>query len=194
VEACGDTARPLIDYEALIVPDGFRTVSYLVPALVAEDVLLTNSAGAVSAYRMTAGAAHPVQMFGTNTWNDIELAKRVGSQIRGALFVDGFNPEDAAAKKFAQRFQEATRSKPQLTEAQMFDAAALLGSLLDGQKNIKTRDELRRAIVDVKAFAGVTGSIQFDAEGDSTTPPHFFRVESNAFETVDEKSLFRDAG
>jgi branched-chain amino acid transport system substrate-binding protein len=207
MEACNASARPLIDWEALIIPDGFRAVSYLVPALVAEDVLMTNSRGAVDDYRRTTGAgAHPVQLFGTNTWNDPELAKRVGSQIRGALFVDAFDANNAstpAAKNFLSQFQEAVGSKPQLTEAQAYDGARILYSLLSGTSpDAKTavtpaptsRDALRQQLDALVDFPGVTGAISFDDVGDSQAPPLFFRVQDGSFERTPMSQLLKTRG
>jgi branched-chain amino acid transport system substrate-binding protein len=207
MEECNSAARPLIDWEALIIPDGFRAVSYLVPALVAEDVLMTNSRGALDDYRRTTGTgAHPVQLFGTNTWNDPELSKRVGSQIRGALFVDAFdanNGSTPAAKTFLSEFQAAVGSRPQLTEAQAYDGARILQTLLSGTaadaKSVAatkptSRDALRQQLDALTDFPGVTGNISFDEAGDSQAPPLFFRVQDGSFERTPMSQLLKAQG
>jgi branched-chain amino acid transport system substrate-binding protein len=195
LESCNSAARPLVDWDALIIPDGFRTVSYVVPALVAEDVLLTNSGAAASAYRMTTGGAHAVQMFGTNTWNDPELARRVGSQIRGALFVDAFDPANTSnpqVRSFTSQFSEAMGSKPQLTDAQAYDAGRILVQLLGAKP--KTRDELRGQLDALTDYEGVTGVISFDDQGDSQAAPLFFRVLDSSVERVPMSQLLKPRG
>src|SRR5690606_14576982 len=50
LEACRDQVTPLIDFDALFIPDDYRTVSYIVPALTAEDMLLTTDRHARTVY------------------------------------------------------------------------------------------------------------------------------------------------
>ncbi len=188
-EGCGDLARPTVDFEALFIPDGYRTVSYVIPALVAEDVLVTRDWHIVDSYRKTTGnmAVRPVQLLGVNMWNDPELGKRMGHQIDGAIFVDGFDARDQTPRvqKFVTQFAAAQRSKPQLVEAQAYDAAALLAELLVGASGAptpRTREGLRTLLSNVKDFPGVTGLICFDDQGDSTTELRHFVVQGESLE------------
>ncbi len=207
LEGCNDKARPIIDFEALFLPDGSRGVSFVVPALVAEDVLLTNQRGAVEAYRKATGneKVRPVLLLGPSTWNDPDIATRLGRQVDGAVFVDGFDPDDQTTlvQSFVRGFQQATRSRPALVEAQAYDGARLLHALLVGEPtNAKetapqrptTRAALQRALADVQGFVGVTGPIRFDEEGDSRTPLVFFRIEREKVERVELDDLVRGAG
>ncbi|MBM4279635.1 MAG: hypothetical protein FJ137_02375 [Deltaproteobacteria bacterium] len=207
LEACNDKARPTIDFEALFVPDGSRGVSFVVPALVAEDVLLTNQRSAVEAYKKATGndKVRPVLLLGPSTWNDPDIATRLGRQVDGAVFVDGFDPDDQTrlVQGFVESFQRATRSRPVLVEAQAFDGARLLGALLQGEPTSAsgaapakptTRAELRRALGAVSGFVGVTGPLRFDDGGDSQTPLLFFRIEREKVERVDREDLVKGAG
>jgi branched-chain amino acid transport system substrate-binding protein len=193
-ERCVDGLSPIVDFDALLVPDDYRTVSYVVPALVAEDLLLTRNSYAVSAYRKTtSGYARPVQLLGGNMWNNSELATRLGRQIDGALFVDGFNVNDdtPAVKKFVKQFRKVHRSKPGLLEAQSYDAGQLLQSILSGYaaQSPGSRLELQSILSNVKDFPGVTGPVRFDSDGDSATPARIFILEKGEVEQKEASDL-----
>ena len=191
MEGCGDLAKPIVDFEALFIPDSYRNVSFVIPALVAEDVLVTKDRRTVEAYRKTTSntSVRPVQLLGVSMWNDPELAKRLGRQIDGAIFVDGFDAQDGTpgVQKFLKSFEDAHRGKPQLVEAQAHDGAALVSALL--ASGAKTRDALRAALAATKDFPGVTGLIRFDEEGDSATTPRFFQVDGERIESRDPAVL-----
>ncbi len=196
LEGCGDLAKPIVDFEALFVPDSYRTVSYIVPALVAEDVLLTKDHRTVENYRKTTGnnSVRPVQLLGVSMWNDPELTKRLGRQIDGAVFVDGFNPADGTPRvqKFVGAFADVHHSKPQLIEAQAHDGAAIVQALLTGdaaRPAVRTRESLRQALSGITDFPGVTGLIRFDEQGDSATLPVHFVVDGERIETRDPAAL-----
>lgn len=196
LEGCGDLAKPIVDFEALFVPDSYRTVSYIVPALVAEDVLLTKDRRTVDTYRKTTGnnSLRPVQLLGVSMWNDPELTKRLGRQIDGAVFVDGFDGGDATPRvqKFVQAFANVHHSRPQLIEAQAHDGAALFQALLagdGGRAPLRTREALRQALAGVSDFPGVTGLIRFDEQGDSATQLLHFVVDGDKIETRDPAAL-----
>lgn len=193
LEGCSDLARPVVDFEALFIPDSYRTVSYLVPALVAEDVLVTNDRRTVEAYRKTTGntGVRPVQLLGVSMWNDPELGRRLAKQIDGAIFVDGFDADDQTPRvqTFVQTFARVHSSRPQLVEAQAHDGAALLAALLRGETPPRTREQLRASLAAVADFPGVTGLIRFDAQGDSTTQPRFFQVEGDRIERREPDAL-----
>lgn len=196
LEGCSDLAKPIVDFEALFVPDSYRTVSYIVPALVAEDVLLTKDRRTVETYRKTTGnnSLRPVQLLGVSMWNDPELTKRLGRQIDGAVFVDGFDPADGTPRvqKFVQAFAAVHHSRPQLIEAQAHDGAAIFQALLtaDGARPAaSSREALRQALAGVADFPGVTGLIKFDEQGDSATQLIHFMVDGEKIETRDPAAL-----
>lgn len=195
-EKCTDEVAPIVDFDALLIPDGFRTVSYIVPALIAEDVLLTRHRRTIEAYRKTTGNNHvrPVQLLGPNMWNDPQLAQRLGQSIDGAVFVDGFDARDATKKvqAFVDPFAQVHKSRPALIEAQAYDAAQILGALLKGEGGggkPTSREQLRDALSTVKEFPGVTGLIRFDEQGDSQTPLRFFEIEDGEIDAADADAL-----
>jgi branched-chain amino acid transport system substrate-binding protein len=204
LEGCNDKARPIIDFEAIFIPDSYKAVSFVIPALIAEDVLLTNHKWAVDAYKKATGneKVRPVQLLGPNTMNDPDIAARLGRTVDGAVFVDGFDPLDQTplVQNFLEGFQRGARSRPTLIEAQTYDAARLLGALLEGQlaatgnQRAVTRAAMQQGLDNVDGFVGVTGKIGFDAEGDSLVPLSFFKLEREKVERFDVKDVLKGDG
>jgi branched-chain amino acid transport system substrate-binding protein len=199
-EGCKEEVTPIIDFDAILLPDDYRTVSYIVPALAAEDLLITRNKMQIAAYRKTAklSRASPIQLLGGNMWNDPELGKRLHTQIDGAVFVDGFNPSDDTplVKKFSTTFVGVHRSRPGLMEAQAHDAGALMRALVDGGagKAPQSRSDMRESLSNVKDFPGATGLVRFDENGDSATPAQLFRFERGNIDVADPNALAEGAG
>ena len=143
-----------------------------------------------------------MQLLGPSTWNDPDIATRLGRQVDGAVFIDGFDSFDQTplVQNFVEGFQNAARSRPALVEAQTYDGARLLGFLLQGQgaagavEKPTTRAAVQKALNDVSGFVGVTGIIDFDDEGDSKIPVHFFQIEREKVERVEEAELLKGSG
>ena len=193
-ERCIDAVSPIVDFDALLVPDDYRTVSYVIPALIAEDMLLTRDKRTVDAYRKTMkGYARPIQLLGGNMWNNPELASRIGRQIDGALFIDGFNVNDdtPSVRRFVKQFRKVHRSDPGLLEAQSYDAGLLVSALLAGFSSAPptSRVKLQADLLEVKDFPGVTGSIKFDKNGDSATEARIFMLEKGEIEQKEKSDL-----
>jgi ABC-type branched-subunit amino acid transport system substrate-binding protein/predicted negative regulator of RcsB-dependent stress response len=187
-ERCKDAVTPLIDFDALLIPDDYRTVSYIVPALAAEDMLVTTDKYAVAAYKKTTEVkrARPIQLLGGSMWNSAELAKRLPRQIDGAVAVDGFDVHDQTkqVQTFVKSFAEVHRSRPGMMEAQSHDAGALVAAILEGSGKPapKNRREMRATLAGAKDFPGVTGLVVFDEAGDSATPPLLFTFDRDRIE------------
>ena len=75
-----------------------------------------------------------------------------------------------------------------------------MGFLLQGQgaagavEKPTTRAAVQKALNDVSGFVGVTGIIDFDDEGDSKIPVHFFQIEREKVERVEEALLLKGSG
>ncbi len=198
LERCRDVVTPLIDFDALFIPDDYRTVSYIVPALAAEDMLLTTDRFAMAAYEKTTKVrrVRPIQLLGGNMWNNDELAERLSRQIDGTVVVDGFDPNDQSEKvqQFVKAFAGVHRSEPGLMEAYAFDTGHLIGAILEGNGGPapKTRAEMRERLAGAKDFPGVTGLVRFNEIGDSATPPHFFEFQRDRIEPAKREDFARE--
>lgn len=145
-----DKLPPLVDFEAVFVPDGFEKVTQIVPALAFYDV-------------------RGVQILGSNLLNSPDIFRaRAGEAMQGAIFLDGFfkDKKDPQVSQFVQRFYATFGSEPGVLEAQAFDTASIVLNVIS-----KNRPSNRRGFVEalrnVKEFPGVSGETSFSPSRDA---------------------------
>jgi len=195
LERCRTGLTPVVDFDALLIRDDSRAVGLIAPTLAFEDVITTGDKDSIKDYRKTTGNTRvkPVQLIGANGWNNPSLIERGGKYVRGALFVDGFNPTstEPQVQAFVQGFSAAKGSAPTIIEAQAHDGGKLLAAILRpgpkvaDKKIPQTRAEMCARLASVKDFPGVTGLIRFDSNGDSVTPLTVFTIEKDVIEVAD---------
>ena len=136
-------------FEALFIPDYADRISLIAPQ--------------VAFYGLD-----EVQLLGTNGWNDAELPKLARQFVEGAVFTDSFFSHSSYpfVQEFVDQFFERFGHEPTILEAQGYDVAGILLSLLDNY-DIKSREDLRKAISQMQNFPGVTGATRFDLTGEA---------------------------
>ncbi len=144
-----DETKTPAPFQALFLPDYADRISLIVPQLAFYGL-------------------ERVQLLGTNGWNDAELPRLARQSIEGAVFADGFfrYSSNPSVQNFVARFVERYGVEPTILEAQGYDLAAILLSLLD-RRDVLTRDDMRRALAEMPTFPGVTGDTRFDALGEA---------------------------
>src|SRR3989338_9150555 len=128
-----------IDFEAIFIPDYAKTIGQIAPTLAFYDI-------------------QNVTLFGTQGWNSSDLIRRGQEYVTGAIFVDGFstkNPE-SSVQEFVKKFEKTFGESPELWEAQAYDVAQLLASLLS-EESIQTRENLKDRLLSLSDMSGVTG-------------------------------------
>lgn len=103
-------------------------------------------------------------LLGTNRWNNPDIAE-VGSEMEGAVFVDGFykNSANPNTQLFVQLFTQAFNMEPTILEAQAFDAMKLLIYAI--KKGGARPAPIRDALLRIKNFPGATGTITMEKNG-----------------------------
>jgi ABC-type branched-subunit amino acid transport system substrate-binding protein len=141
-------AKPVIDFDALFIPDSHTRVSMIAPQLAFYDVT-------------------GIQLLGTNAWNSPKLFKMDSEYIEGAIFVDGFfqNSYYPAVRDFIDSFYVAYGREPTDMDALAYDAASIVVSILRGN-DIEIRDDLRDRMLQLKDYQGITGKTSFLENGD----------------------------
>ncbi len=179
---------PIVDFEALFIPDEWRRVGLVAPALAVEDII-TNACDPrdLERIRKTTGKRNlkTVTLLGTNLWSSPkdadgvpQLVSRGGKFVQCAIYVDGFYPDSQrpATQRFMKQWREAgLRGEPGLLEATGYDSAAMLRTVISG--GARTREDLRERLAGLKGFEGATGTTQFDEHGDAQKPLFFLNVD-----------------
>ncbi len=182
-EGCKDEAAPVVDFDAIFIADYHKPAGLIAPALAFEDVFVGSDERALRQFKQATGATRvrQVQLLGTNGFNDKTFPVRGGKYVQGAVFVDGFNPNDGRPETlaFVKAFTQASGGvKPELREAQAYDAGRMLGAVF--AQNPKSRAEFREKLSALKDFPGVCGPTTFDAQGTAVTPLHVFTIKGEA--------------
>lgn len=119
------------------------------------------------------------QLLGINVWNSPDLVKLAGRFVEGAVFPDGFfrySPYpfvQAFVHSYTKKYQE----EPSILEAQGYDAAGILLSLME-RPDVRSREGLRIALSQLRNYAGVTGATAFAASGEAEKELYLLQVKN----------------
>lgn len=151
--------KPVIDFDALFIPDSYTKINMIVPQLIFYNV-------------------KGVRLLGASGWNSPELLKVSGEYAEGAVFVDGFskNSFHPEAQDFIDRFYIAYSREPEMLEALAYDAAAIVSGIVR-EGRFKTREQFREQLLQVNDFRGATGKTSFAGMRDAKKDVFFLMVK-----------------
>jgi ABC-type branched-subunit amino acid transport system substrate-binding protein len=168
-QAKNNTA-PLIEFDALFIPDSARKVRLIAPAVAAEDVITsgcdTRDLEVIKKTTKRGDDLRTVQLLGTNLWDSNDLVdERMGAAryVQCAIFADGFFPQSqrGATKAFVAEYDSAYHRVPSYIEAYAHDVAGIVRGILEKQRP-QTRDQFRDTLATMsKPFPGATGETRF---------------------------------
>lgn len=163
----GSPLPPIVDFEALFIPDASQNVGLIAPHLAFQGVL-------------------GVRLLGTSGWHHADLLRLAGRHLDGAVFPSGFfagsaQPQLAA---FQASYQRAFQRTPTYLAAQAHDAMLLLARELAA--GATTRERVLAQLGSGTLLPGASGVIAIDRAGRVTKRPHLLGVERGAFMSVDE--------
>ena len=135
--------KPEIDFDALFIPAGVKSLGQIVGMLSYQDV-------------------ENLTLLGTNLWNTPSLHKRAGRQNFRLLFPD-INA-NLSTSWFAKHFMQQYGYKPHLLEAYGYDAGLMVRYAIKYKKS-RTRQDFARHLKSMPAQKGSLGSFQVAPEG-----------------------------
>ncbi|MDZ4677239.1 MAG: penicillin-binding protein activator [Oligoflexia bacterium] len=138
-----DLLPPAIDFDAIFIPDSPKTVGQVAAMLAYNDV-------------------NKIPLLGTNLWNSPQFIERGGKFIENSLFIDDYFQADLSPfmKRFTTDFNSQFGYKPDVFEAQGYDAASLLDNVLKGMGYSTTRVALRDRLLSATGVNGATGPLK----------------------------------
>ena len=150
--------EPVIDFEAVFMPDNFQKIVMIAPQLVYHDIL-------------------DVQLMGTSLWQSPELIDMAGDYVQDAVFPSGFIEESGrpGVGAFMEGYRAGFDSAPGIMAATGYDTIRLLKEIMAGE-DVLTRRDIREALLEYKDFPGVTGTISFDSRGEVVKKPILLTV------------------
>jgi len=158
--------EPIVDFDALFIPDAVKKAGLIVPELAFYDI-------------------EDVTLIGTNLWHSQQLISMARDYIQGAVLTDGFfaESEDPEVMAFSKKYQETFDERPGFIEAVAYDSAKILLQTLINPR-IRFRSHLKDELMNLVDFPGVTGSTSFDYKGDVIKTPYILQVKGRSFEVL----------
>ena len=189
IEKLKGSLEPVVDFEALLIPDSWQNVGLVAPALAVEDVV-SNACDPkdLEKIKKTTGRKDmkTVTLLGPSTWSspknangELELLVRGGKFVQCSVYVDGFfeGSSRKATKAFVAAFKEAHGSaQPSLLDAYGYDTGAMVRSVIATYAP-KTRGAFRAGLASLKDFEGATGTTRFDDNREAIKPLFLLTVD-----------------
>jgi branched-chain amino acid transport system substrate-binding protein len=155
--------EPIVDFDAIFIPDSPGKVGQIVPQLAYFDV-------------------KDVYLLGTNLWHSNSLIKIADQYVQGAIMPDGFYAQSTSpvVREFAKVFEETYQETPDFVAAVVYDSAMILFDVVS-RPYIRYRTEIRDDLLNLENFPGVTGLTRFDENGDVLKKMHLLRIKGKKF-------------
>lgn len=150
---------PLAPFHALFIPDYADQIIQIAPQLMFYGI-------------------KDITLLGINGWNSSELASQAGRFLKDAVFVDAFYSESKKpeVRRFMELYRQVYQEEPTILGAQAFDVATLLLHIIDDSA-VANRDDLRRKLVELNDYRGVTGTSGFDIYGEAIKQLSLLRIK-----------------
>jgi ABC-type branched-subunit amino acid transport system substrate-binding protein len=156
---------PIVDFDVLFIPDTFKPLGQIIPALLFADV------------------KEPILM-GPATWRNPQLLDRAGQYLSRAILVDAYAPErqNSVTKDFVEQFQIRNGSVPNSINAIGYDVGLSLLAAYKKSSEVPTnREELRSRLEDLGEVNGVLGKHRWNSERDTLAELQLFRAQRGSF-------------
>ncbi len=159
----GVSPKPIVNFEALFIPDAPSRLTLILPQLIYNDVM-------------------DIKLLGTNIWHDPSLIRQAGKYVRSAVITEGYFPEShrPEARQFKDAFVKMFGASPGFIEAIAHDTVSILvETAMD--PSVTSSETLREALTGTRIFEGATGTTLFDKEGQLHKELFFLTVENGVF-------------
>ena len=115
-------------------------------------------------------------LFGGSGWDSPKFLEIAGHSAEGCMFVSGVR---SASPQFVERFRKRYGRDPDSANAQAYDAVSIVAKAIARAGN--DRQKVREAIASTRDYAGASGTITIDAQGNASKPLGIFRVVGDKF-------------
>lgn len=162
----GSRLPPIVDFEALFIPDSHENVVLLAPQLAFHEIT-------------------GVQLLGTNGWNHPDLVRIGEPHVEGAVFTASYHREtqQRTAYEFARRFETTYERAPEALAATGFDATNLV--LARWIAGATSRAALRENLLGLRNQPGVSGVVTIDEAGNALRRPRLLTVREGRIVSVE---------
>ncbi len=164
--------EPIVDFDAVFIPDSPNKAGLILPQLAYYDI-------------------NDVRLLGTNLWHSDKLIDMAKYHIQGAIVPEGFFEESRAehVHRFVTGFKYTYNGKrPGFIEAVSYDTAWILFDLVS-RPDIRFRAQIKKELYAMPPFLGVTGTTMFDADGEAVKDIYLLKVRGRRFVEIAKKGI-----
>jgi len=157
----GGPLPPIVDFEALFIPDAHDKVGLIVPQLAFHEI-------------------SGVRLFGPSGWHHPELLEIAGRHVEGAFFSSGFDAAHPSplVSEFGSRFAASFGVPASVFAAQGFDAANLIQ--LQMLRGASSPELVRQQLLTMGVYPGVSGTMVPEPDGNLRRRPFLVGVQRGA--------------
>jgi len=162
----GEVLPPIVDFDVLLIPDGYEQIGLLAPQL---------------AYHELTG----VQLLGVSDWYHPELIEIAQEHVSGAVISALFDPNSrfAFVADFVDAYRSAFESEPDAFSAHAYDAANLV--LVQLANGLESREAVREGLLRMEAYPGASGVTSVRSDGNASKRPFLLQVKGSAIVPLD---------
>jgi len=162
----GEALPPIVDFDALFIPESHEKVVLIAPQLAFHEAVGTT-------------------LLGPSSWYHPDLVRIAREHVEGAIFAAHFYPDSALAfvRAFTERYEQAYAGPPDVFAAQAYDAANLV--LVQLARGRGSREAVREGVLAVRDYPGVTGVLSMRADGNARKRPFLLAVKSGRIGQLD---------
>ncbi len=156
---------PIVDFDALFIPESHEKVVLIAPQLAFHEVV-------------------GVQLLGASGWYDKGLVEIGRDHVKGALFTSHYYADSTVpfVQDFTQRFAATFASEPDALTAQAFDAANLV--IVQLARGRDSREAIREGVLELKAYPGASGVMRMTTDGNAQKRPFLLSIERGRMKQV----------
>jgi ABC-type branched-subunit amino acid transport system substrate-binding protein len=154
----GSPLPPIVDFDALFIPESYENVVLIAPQLAFHEVTDT-------------------RLLGPDGWYNEDLVRLGREHVEGSVFVAHFYPESEVGyvRDFTEHYEATFGELPDAFAAEAYDAAMLVLHQLD--RGDTRRGSLRDGLLSAEAWPGVSGVLTMRADGNAQKRPFLLGVE-----------------
>jgi ABC-type branched-subunit amino acid transport system substrate-binding protein len=157
---------PIVDFDALFIPESHEKVVLIAPQL---------------AFHEATGAI----LLGTDAWNDPELVPIARNHVEGAMYTASFYADSSVGyvRDFSDDYAATFGTRADDLSAHAFDAANLV--FVQFARGSHSRGDVRKGILAVSSFPGVSGILAIRADGNARKRPFLLGVKRGRVVEID---------
>ncbi len=161
-----DLLPPIVDFQALFIPDNTRALGQIAAMLSFLEV-------------------KDVTLLGTNIWNTSGVIERSGNFAKSIIFVDSFLNQDTSFTNsdFYKRYSKHFGKAPNLFDLQAYDTALILREAVSG---VSSRSELQMKLASLRSVKGALNTLDSQSSRDFSRPIVALTISEGKIRTLDQ--------